>query len=97
MKADANLASLTEQKNKLQEDEKEELKNKDSLIEKSRQMDDDNDEALATLKKHEEDLNNLRQKQAQLDKELKTIEAETKQKKMEVGRLESSVKDHTEH
>jgi len=60
-------------------------------------MDQDNDDLHATLKKHEEELNGMRQKATQLDKELKGIEAEHKQKKMELGRLESSVKDHREH
>ena len=60
-------------------------------------MDVDNEEALQTLKKHEEDLNNLRSKQAELEKTLKNIDQECKQKKMEFGRLENAVKDHEEH
>ena len=39
-------------------------------------MDVDNEEALQTLKKHEEDLNNLRSKQAELEKTLKNIDQE---------------------
>jgi len=46
MKADSNLANLTENMESLSKEEKEELKNRDVLIEKSKDMDQQNEEAL---------------------------------------------------